>query len=956
MKARVLLILCTLLMSLGIQAQNAEFETAAEAVKNMKVGWNLWNTLDSHNNNVYDQANFQSNETGWGNPKTKPELMKMMRKAGFGVIRVPVTWFPYTDVNGNVDPRWMARVHEVVDYVIDQGMYCLLNVHHDTADYGGSWIKADETNYLHNHKRFENIWRQIAEEFKDYDEHLLFEGYNEMLDAKNQWGEPIWQSTEEEARLSYEALNKYAQSFVNSVRSTGGNNIFRNLVVNTYAANISDISIENLKIPEDVVDNHIAFQIHYYPQVFTKANEEITETIEKWKKAAHLKGAPIIVGEWGIGDVKGLLTSLGLRFQGVGFTMTSVVLIPSESSGEGSAEEIILWEGNHVFDNWESTIWIDGNKFANAKAGDIIRVYYKDKGTFFQPIYKHPDSWADWTDFQDQINIQETYFQAPITEAMMGDKSDFYSINRCFVEKAKANDIATINWAGPICGGLYRSLPAFENADYIDAIMKGYYGDEFKTKILTAADYNISYGELYFNGLYSSVVICDKVLSLNDYVGFRLEMTNSNEMNLQISGENGDQWVGINSNNETFYFDKNILGNKTSKISLMNQSSGSKYTIVKSFYLIKKDGTEDLMDRKQFHTGWASNVFLVNEDDDGIQMDSFHLQRKQFVHTVEYDYLWAELNLFSDDIPLKLKNYKGIRFELAEMPKDVHIKVYGDGGQKEEYLGISEASTTILFNTGIFSNEINRVTLQYTKDGKGEAKVVSAWLIRQDGTEEYSDLSTFHGCNITNVEKYVPEPPVTITANNLTMTYGDEVPPLTYASEGGTLKGMPKLTTTATKASPVGTYTIKVEQGTLVNPQVTYVDGTLTINKAPLTVGVKNETITEGDAIPMFTLAYSGFRNGDTEVNAFTKKPIAKTTATASSKPGTYPITVSGGETKNYELNYKSGTLTIEQSSGIEDVYADGYGNAVIFNLNGQRLSKTQKGFNIINGKKVIKK
>ena len=189
MKARVLLILCTLLMSLGIQAQNAEFETAAEAVKNMKVGWNLWNTLDSHNNNVYDQANFQSNETGWGNPKTKPELMKMMRKAGFGVIRVPVTWFPYTDVNGNVDPRWMARVHEVVDYVIDQGMYCLLNVHHDTADYGGSWIKADETNYLHNHKRFENIWRQIAEEFKDYDEHLLFEGYNE-INGVNQYGNP----------------------------------------------------------------------------------------------------------------------------------------------------------------------------------------------------------------------------------------------------------------------------------------------------------------------------------------------------------------------------------------------------------------------------------------------------------------------------------------------------------------------------------------------------------------------------------------------------------------------------------------------------------------------------------------------------------------------------------------------------------------------------------------------
>ena len=203
-------------------------------------------------------------------------------------------------------------------------------------------------------------------------------------------------------------------------------------------------------------------------------------------------------------------------------------------------------------------------------------------------------------------------------------------------------------------------------------------------------------------------------------------------------------------------------------------------------------------------------------------------------------------------------------------------------------------------------------------------------------------------------EKYVE--PVTITADNKTMNYGDDVPSLTYKSSGATLEGIPKLSTTATSSSPVGTYPIKVEQGTVSNGNVIYVDGTLTIEKAALTVGVQDVTITEGDAIPSFTLTYSGFRNVDTESNAFTTKPTAKTTATSSSTAGTYSITVSGGSAKNYALTYKQGTLTIEPAAGIESVYADGQGNVVIYNVNGQKLLKPQKGINIIGGKKVVLK
>lgn len=204
--------------------------------------------------------------------------------------------------------------------------------------------------------------------------------------------------------------------------------------------------------------------------------------------------------------------------------------------------------------------------------------------------------------------------------------------------------------------------------------------------------------------------------------------------------------------------------------------------------------------------------------------------------------------------------------------------------------------------------------------------------------------------------KEKPKEPVTITANEITMVYGDEVPTLTYSTEGGTLKGTPKLSTTATKTSPIGTYPIKVERGTVTNEKVTFVDGMLIISKAPLTIGVKDETITEGDSIPTFTLIYDGWRNGDTEATAFTRKPKAKTTATSESKAGTYPITITKGTAKNYKISYEEGTLTIEPAAGIESVYADGQGNAVIYNVNGQKLSKPRKGINIIGGKKVVVK
>ncbi len=302
--------------SFFIHAQS--FETATEAVSNMGVGWNLGNTLDA--NNGSRMPNVVQSETYWGQPITKPELMSMMKNAGFGAIRVPVTWFPHMDTAGNVDAEWMKRVHEIVDYVLDAGLYCVLNVHHDTgADEGSykSWLKADESIYNNVRERYEKLWQQIATEFKDYGERLLFESYNEMLDTYNSWCFASFASPSKydanSARSSYNAINSYAQSFVDVVRATGGNNAKRNLVVNTYGAcsgggtwnNHLKDPLKEMKLPTDAAEaGHIIFQVHSYPTIspLSSVKNEVNDMISSLKTHLVAKGAPVIIGEWGTSD------------------------------------------------------------------------------------------------------------------------------------------------------------------------------------------------------------------------------------------------------------------------------------------------------------------------------------------------------------------------------------------------------------------------------------------------------------------------------------------------------------------------------------------------------------------------------------------------------------------------------------------------------------------------------
>ena len=279
-------------------------ESAAQAVKNMGIGTNFGNCTDV----VAMWMNMNSNsvtdfEKAWGQvPTTKP-MVDFLKQNGFNSVRIPVTWFQHMKEDGTVDEAWMNRIQEIVDYVIDNGMYCILNVHHDTgadSDDVKHWIKADEANYNENKEKFESLWTQIATRFKNYDQHLLFEGYNEMLDADNTWNAP-------KSASSYNGLNGYAQSFVNAVRATGGNNETRNLIVNTYAAASGDEVLNNLTIPTDKVEGHIAVEVHTYApwDWFTKGkwdascSKEIADMFTRLNSKFISKGIPCIIGEYG---------------------------------------------------------------------------------------------------------------------------------------------------------------------------------------------------------------------------------------------------------------------------------------------------------------------------------------------------------------------------------------------------------------------------------------------------------------------------------------------------------------------------------------------------------------------------------------------------------------------------------------------------------------------------------
>lgn len=231
----------------------------SQIVEAMGPGWNLGNQLESVTDNVPE-------ETNWGNPVITEKLIQSVKAAGFKSIRIPVSYFAKIDDDKDytIDSKWLDRVQEVVDYCIKNDLYAVINIHGDgynTID--GSWLLCNGKNQTEIKKKYKKVWKQIAERFKNYDEHLLFESMNEEFDG----------SYSEPNKEYYQNINDYNQIFVDTVRKTGDNNTKRWLIIPGWNTNIDYTARDyGFKLPTDQYrdkpidkeEQRIMISVHYY--------------------------------------------------------------------------------------------------------------------------------------------------------------------------------------------------------------------------------------------------------------------------------------------------------------------------------------------------------------------------------------------------------------------------------------------------------------------------------------------------------------------------------------------------------------------------------------------------------------------------------------------------------------------------------------------------------------------
>lgn len=249
--------------------------------KKINLGWNLGNTLEAI-----------GGETAWGNPKASKALIDLVKASGFNAVRIPCAWDQYLEnqTTYKIKDLWLARVKEVVDYCIENDMYAILNIHWD-----GGWLENNPTpdKQAEVNKKQKAIWEQIALYFRNYDEQLLFAGTNEVHTTS---GNPT--------QANFDVQMSYNQTFVDAVRSTGGKNAYRNLIIQAYNTNI-DQAVAYLKISTDYVPDRLMVEVHHYdPWNFCGLEKD-----ETWGKYAALWGQPY--EQYAIGVLAGRAATWG---------------------------------------------------------------------------------------------------------------------------------------------------------------------------------------------------------------------------------------------------------------------------------------------------------------------------------------------------------------------------------------------------------------------------------------------------------------------------------------------------------------------------------------------------------------------------------------------------------------------------------------------------------------------
>ncbi|MDR2578362.1 MAG: cellulase family glycosylhydrolase [Chitinispirillales bacterium] len=340
----VSLLLAAHLLVAHSSAAAADLANAHEFVARIGTGWNLGNTFDAFNANqpVGRHANTTADsitaiETSWLDGAanvTTQSLIQELKHQGFGTIRIPVTWHKVANPSNNwlINEHWMARVKQVVDWALEEEMFVILNTHHENRVLNlGS---GDASQATHAGNIFvRNIWEQIAEAFKDYDERLILAGLNE---PRHEGGQGEWNGGTVEVRRNVNHLN---QVFVDMVRASGGNNTNRFLMVPTVAAGSNNNAMNGFRVPVDlpqhrttvtannvgyvrnandagntisgtnISSSRIIFSVHTYSP-FAWAHDgqgsygapgltTLRSDLNSVQTRANALGLPVIMGEWG---------------------------------------------------------------------------------------------------------------------------------------------------------------------------------------------------------------------------------------------------------------------------------------------------------------------------------------------------------------------------------------------------------------------------------------------------------------------------------------------------------------------------------------------------------------------------------------------------------------------------------------------------------------------------------
>lgn len=324
-----------------------QYSDSVDFVQRMANGWNLGNTFDSWD------LKQKGDETQWGNPRVTKELLKKIKDEGYNSIRIPFSVVSRQDEENNIDPQFLSRYKQVVDWALNDGFYVITDLHADAYAWLKNWDGNEDSP---EYARFTKLWEQLADTLKDENDHLIFESINEPSFKDN--------------KQQYKLLNKINVDFYNIIRKSGGNNRDRYLMLPTIGCTPNSEGMSSLdKTIQALKDPRIIATVHYYSQYVysnnigktsfdeklfkdkdTTPRSDVDDTFKLINKNFTDHGIGTVIGEWGL----------------LGYNRGNDILNPGETHkyieymGEMQRKNpgicLMLWDNGQHFDR-QKLVW-----------------------------------------------------------------------------------------------------------------------------------------------------------------------------------------------------------------------------------------------------------------------------------------------------------------------------------------------------------------------------------------------------------------------------------------------------------------------------------------------------------------------------------------------------------------------------------------------------------------------